>query len=263
MQSFCLQQKWPEKCICARFLFALQNWPSAVDGPSPLPSPSTHPLFLTRSSSAAVWPAGLCTYISIFTFFCCHSNDTWSSLTPPPATPPTRSARPYSLSSSFKFNFGQSSLKITLLLWFKVLSALSDWRTPRIRDASNVYTPCATPTTVWPEVIAVVVFYCVYLAAKWHFIYLTRKNLLLFLRETLANIFIVQTTPTPVGGQDNPHPHTLVSLYMYIYVWCIGVINTAVKFTSTPKFLSTLSRPTQIHSSQLFERICLLRVNKR
>lgn len=170
-----------------------------------LPSPLLpHPLFLTRSSSAAVWPAGLCTYISIFTFFCCHSNDTWSSLIPPSA----RSDRPYSLSSSFKFNFGQSSLKITLLLWFKVLSALSVWRTPRIRDASNVYTPCATPTTVWPEVIAVVVFYCVYLAAKWHFIYLTRKNLLLFLRETLANIFRVQTTPTPVGGQDNPHTHT-------------------------------------------------------
>lgn len=122
-----------------------------------------------------------------------------------------------------------------------MLSALSGWRTPRIRDASNVYTPCATPTTSWPEVIAVVVvFYCVYLAAKWHFIYLTRKNLLLFLRETLANIFRVQTaavpTPTPVDGQDNPHTHTLVSLSIYIYIWYIGVINTAVKFTSTPNF---------------------------
>lgn len=130
---------------------------------SPAP-PSLHSLFVTRSSSAAVagivWPAGLCTYISIFTFFCCHFND----------TPPLRlcpSACPYSFSSSFNFNFGHSSLEITLLLWFKVLSALSGWRTPRIRDASNVYTPCATSTTSWPEVIAVVVvFYCVYLAAK-------------------------------------------------------------------------------------------------
>lgn len=148
-----------------------------------------------------------------------------------------------------------------------MLSARSGWRTPRIRDASNVYTPCATPTTVWPEVIAVVVFYCVYLAAKWHFIYLTRKNLLLFLRETLANIFRVQTaavpTPTPVGGQDIPHPHTLVSLYMYIYVWCIGVINTAVKFTSTPKFPSTLSLGLRRFTarSSLSAFVCCVSIN--
>lgn len=49
----------------------------------PIATPPLYCLLLTRSSSAAVWPTGLCTYISIFTFFCCHSNDTWSSLTPP------------------------------------------------------------------------------------------------------------------------------------------------------------------------------------